>query len=124
MKNKKRLSKNGVSPVIATVLLITMVVVVALIIFVWFRNINKEAITKFDGKNVEIVCNEVIFESSYSSGELYILNSGNVPIYSMKLRASRQGSYDTDDLQEITDSNWPEKGLNPGEVFHQPLFLI
>ncbi len=113
----KKKNKSGVSPVIATVLLITMVVVIALIIFLWFRNINKEAITKFEGTNVEIVCNDVVFESGYSSGELDVINSGNVPLYSMKLRIFKEGSYNTNDLQEITDSNWPAKGLNPGATF-------
>jgi len=44
--------KKGVSPVIATVLLIAMVVVIALIIFLWFRGLTKEAITKFDVRNL------------------------------------------------------------------------
>ena len=128
MKKEKRLSqiwskpsmlkqRKGVSPVIATVLLITMVVVIALIIFLWFRNINKEAITKFDGTNVEIICNDVNFKSSYSLGNLYVLNSGNVPLYSIKMRISNSGSYSTIDLQDVPDSNWPEKGLNSGAAF-------
>ena len=109
--------RKGVSPVIATVLLVTMVVVLALIIFMWFRNINKEAITKFEGTNVEVVCGDVKFESSYSSGDLYVLNNGNVPLYSMKVRVFSGGSYETTDLQDIADSNWPAKGLNPGLAF-------
>ena len=109
--------RKGVSPVIATVLLISMVVIIALIIFLWFRNINKEAITKFDGTNVEIVCSDVKFESSYSSGILYVLNRGNVPLYSMKMKIFNSGSYSTVDLQDISDSSWPEKGLNPGGAF-------
>ena len=118
MKKRVMLSRRkGVSPVIATVLLITMVVVIALIIFLWFRNINKEAITKFDGTNVEIICNNVEFKSSYSLGEMYVLNSGNVPLYSMKMRISSGGSYNTVDLQDIANSNWPEKGLNSGRAF-------
>lgn len=113
-------SRKGVSPVVATVLLITMVVVIALIIFLWFRNINKEAITKFDGTNVEIVCGDVNFDASYLSGQLDVLNSGTVPIYSMKMRIYSEGSYNTDDMQEIADSNWPAKGLNSGMAFSSP----
>jgi flagellin-like protein len=109
--------KKGVSPVIATVLLVTMVVVMALIIFVWLTNINKEAITKFDGTNVEVICGDIKFDSSYSAGNLYALNSGDVPLYSMKMRVFRGGSYNTTDLQDISYSNWPEKGLNPGLAF-------
>src|SRR3989344_838916 len=91
--------KEGVSPVIATVLLVTMVVVIALIIFLWFRGINKEAITKFDGTNVEIICSDVRFDASYSSGVLYVINNGNVPMYSMKMKISDAGSFSTTDLQ-------------------------
>lgn len=116
----RRLSKKGVSPVVATVLLITMVVIIALIIFLWFRNINKEAITKFEGTNVEVVCSDVSFDASYSSGQLDILNTGTVPIYSMKLRVYTAGSYNTNDMQDITDSNWPAKGLNSGMAFSTP----
>lgn len=110
-------NKRGISPVIATVLLVVMVVVIALIVFLWFRNVNKEAITKFDGTNVEIICGDVQLESSYSSGTLFILNGGNVPVYSVKLRIFSDGSYSTNDLQEIETSNWPETGLNPGNAF-------
>ena len=117
MAIKKMIEKKGVSPVIATVLLVTMVVVIALIIFLWFRNINKEAITKFDGTNVEIVCSDVSFDASYSTGDIYVLNTGGVPIYSMKLRIYDGGSYETRDLHDISYSNWPDKGLNPGLVF-------
>ena len=111
------MKKRGVSPVIATVLLVTMVVVIALIIFLWFRNISQEAITKFDGTNVEVVCSDVSFDASYSSNNLYVINNGNVPMYSMKLRVYAGGSFETNDLQDISNSNWPEKGLNPGLVF-------
>lgn len=115
-KETKKRGKKGVSPVIATILLVAMVVVIALIVFLWFRNINREAITKFDGTNVEVVCGDVKFESSYKSGEVYVLNKGNVPIYSLKMRNYLAGNYNTTDLQEI-ESGWPEKGLNPGAAF-------
>ena len=116
-KELKRKDRRGVSPVISTVLLISMVVVIALIIFIWFRNINQEAITKFDGTNVEVICGDVKFDSSYSLGSLSVFNNGNVPVYSMKVQVEKQGSRDTYDLQDIEDSNWPEKGLNPGSAF-------
>jgi len=44
--------KKGLSPVIATMLLIAIVVVIGLIIFLWFRGMTEEAITKFDGTNI------------------------------------------------------------------------
>ncbi|MCW8966501.1 MAG: hypothetical protein OQK82_07435, partial [Candidatus Pacearchaeota archaeon] len=102
------------SPVIATVLLIAMVVVIGLIIFMWFRGFTQEAVTKFD-TNVELVCNDVIFDASYHSGVLSIVNTGNIPIYRMKLKISAQGSYTTKEL--TTTQGWTETGLNQGDTF-------
>ena len=48
------MKKRGVSPVIATILLIGIVIVIALIVFLWLRGMQQEAITKFEGMNVEI----------------------------------------------------------------------
>ena len=105
------MEKKGLSPVVATVLLIAMVIVLALIIFLWFRSMAQEAITKFEGQNVELVCDEVVFEASYSSNSLAFQNNGQVPIFQMKVRGGSGGSYSTETL-----SGWPEKGLNPGKA--------
>ena len=109
--------KKGISPVIATSLLIAMVVVIGLIIFLWFRSFTEEAVTKFDGRNVKLVCGDVQFESSYSSssGNLFLLNTGNVPIYSFQLKIEKPGSHETSDIKDITD--WPIEGLNQGGSF-------
>ena len=117
MNNLNITSKKGVSPVIATVLLIAMVVVMGLIVFLWFRNFSEEAITKFDDKNVKIICEQDIsFEARYSDGELVISNLGNVPIYNMKVKKTSAGSYTTINLNALS-SKWPSSGLNEGEVF-------
>jgi flagellin-like protein len=110
MKDKK-----GLSPVIATVLLIAMVIVLALIIFLWFRGMAQEAITKFDNKNVELVCADTNFEASYSGGTLLIQNNGQVPIYAMKIRKEGGGSHSTKNIEE--SEGWPSKGLNPGRTY-------
>jgi len=109
--------KKAVTPVIATVLLIGMVIVIALIVFLWFRGLTQEAITKFD-KNVELVCGEVNFEASYSNSEgtLAVSNIGNVPIYNMKVKISEEGDFKTESLNEISD-DWQSAGLNPGRRF-------
>ena len=116
LKKMKR-SKKGVSPVIATVLLIAMVVVIGMIIFLWFRGLTQEAIIKFE-KNIELVCEEVQFESVYSltTGELSFQNFGNVPVYNFKIKVSEEGSYKTLDIKEI-DSGWPSVGLKQGGTF-------
>ncbi len=121
---KKRNYKIGLSPVVATVLLIAMVIVIALIVFLWFRSLTEEAITKNlagSEKNIQLVCDDVYFESSYStsSNELLIRNSGNIPIYGFKIKISGDGSYTTSDLKDLSD-DWEtnyQTGLNQGMSF-------
>jgi|TARA_Y100000310_G_scaffold344913_1_gene460478 flagellin-like protein len=110
IKNKK-----GVSPVIATVLLIGIVIVIALIIFLWLRGLTQEAVIKFD-QNVELVCDEIEFDADYSVGSLTISNIGNIPIYEMKIKSLEDTSFETQDLNTLS-VNWPDAGLNPGRVF-------
>jgi len=112
---KKWLNDKGVSPVIATILLVGIVIIMGLIIFVWLRGLSGETITKFD-KNAVIVCEEIQFEASYAVGELSISNWGNVPIYQMKVKTSNQGNFDTSNLN-ILSGEWPEIGLNDGMGF-------
>lgn len=116
IKKEKKFSlnmenKRGVSPVIATVLLIAMVIVLGLIIFLWFKSFTKEAITKFDGENVELVCGDVAFSSSYSGGTLYISNDGAVPIYSLKAKVYTGGDSNPEAISGIDGK------LNPGKAF-------
>ena len=117
---KKRFNKKGLSPVIATVLLIAMVVVIGAIVFVWLKGLTKEQITKFGGTNIEVVCNDVYFEADYTTaGTLSILNSGNVPIYNFKIKIVNGGSYNMVDIGDIS-SEWADKfstGLNQGGLF-------
>jgi len=108
-------SKRGISPVIATVLLIAMVIVIGLIIFLWFSTFIEEEGTKF-GENIKFACEEVSFDASYLSGELTIKNVGNVPIFEMKIKLSSAGSHETKDLKDLS-GNWPELGLNQGKSF-------
>ena len=109
MKNKR-----GISPVIATVLLIAMVIVIGLIIFLWFKSMVEDEGTKF-GKNVKLVCDDVGFDARYSSGILSISNTGNVPIFEIKIKISEEGSHETKNLKDLSD--WPGLGLNQGGTF-------
>ena len=104
--------KRGLSPIIATMLLIAIIIVIGLIIFLWLRGINEEAITKFEGTNIKLICEEVAFEASYSDGSLYILNLGNVPIYKIKVKMEGEGAHSTKTLEEA--DGWPYFGLPQG----------
>ena len=89
--------KKGVSPVIATVLLISIVVVLALIIFFWFRSFTKEAVLKFD-KNIELVCEDVAFSGSVSETTIVMSNDGNVPLADVRVKISGAGGRKSVDL--------------------------
>jgi len=120
MKIKLKNKLNGLSPVIATVLLITMVIVIALIVFLWVRGMTKEAVTKFDNENIQLVCGDVAFEASYSESTLYITNPGTVPIFGMNVKDIGKGSHSTIDLR--TDSEtWLKTGLNQGGTFSEAI---
>lgn len=109
------MNKRGVSPVIATVLLIAMVIAIGLIVFLWFRGMIEEEGTKF-GKNVKLVCADVEFEATYSGVILSIVNRMPTPIYKMKIKIFKEGSYETKDL-DVLSGNWPDLGLNQGGTF-------
>src|SRR4030042_3226064 len=106
----KEVEKKGVSPVIATILLIALVIVIALIIFLFMRGIGEEAITKFGNENIKLACQKVELDKDYSDGALVISNLGEVPIFDMMVKLDKGGNYETIGLRELPNSNWPSSG--------------
>ena len=96
------MKKRGVSPIIATILLIVLVVIIGAIVFMWFRSMTQEAVIKFD-KNIDLVCDEVEFDASYSNEFLIISNIGNVPIYDMNIKLEGSGSYETKQMRSYNE---------------------
>ena len=111
------MKKRGISPVIATVLLIAIVSVIALIVFMWFRGFTKEACIKFEEENIELSCEKISFEAEYTDSikEIAVLNLGNVPIYEIEMKIVKIAGYETKNLKDIT--NWPNTGLKEQESF-------
>jgi len=102
MNNCKRASnRRGVSPVIATTLLITITIILAIIVFIWAKSFIGEAVEK-NGERAENSCELVTFDVNARMGaggeedltNLYldITNRGNVPIYSAEVRKKSLGS--------------------------------
>ncbi|MEK6894385.1 MAG: archaellin/type IV pilin N-terminal domain-containing protein [Nanoarchaeota archaeon] len=99
--------KKGVSPVVATVLLIVIVIVLATIIFIWAKGFLSESATKGD-RVVESSCEDVNFKvqiassasqcSSGSGWAIDINNIGNVPIYGIKVLKYDDSTGSIDDL--------------------------
>ena len=116
VKRFRKKTKRGLSPVITTVLLIALVVVSTSIVFLWFRGMVEEGVTKF-GKNIKLACDDVDFRAEYNSGTLNIVNNGNIPIYSFDVRISSGGNFETKEMKEISGIDWPETGLAQGNAF-------
>jgi FlaG/FlaF family flagellin (archaellin) len=110
-------TKEGLSPVVTTVLLIALTIIITIIIFLWFRGMVEEGVTKF-GENIQLACDKVEFEASYSEGIMSISNTGNIPIFRVDLKTTSDGNYVTKDIKEFAGgSNWPTSGLGVGGVF-------
>jgi flagellin-like protein len=81
--------KKGLSPVIATVLLISLAIVLVGIVFLWLRGFIGEQIEK-QGKPIDSVCANINFEKETELYEGYldlrITNLGNIHIYGMDVK--------------------------------------
>lgn len=115
MDLNKKLKKRGISPVVATVLLVGMVIVIGIIIFLWFRSFTQESAVKFN-KNIQLVCGEVIFAADWIGGIVYISNDGNVPIFNFKVKEDKgDGNFNTEEInKDITVADDKFQGLNSG----------
>src|SRR3989338_5076713 len=110
---RRGMRNKGLSPVIATVLLVGVVVVSGLIIFTWFRGLTQEAVTKFD-QNIQLVCNDVKFEAEYSNVDdtLAISNTGNILIFGFDIKESSESGSSTKSIDLLI--GWPKGGLKQG----------
>lgn len=111
------MKKRGLSPVIASVLLIALVLVLAAIIFLWARGFISEQIEKF-GTPIEDLCSDVDFDIELiSTGvgfEFEIANRGNVPIYNFDIKEIKGGG------SEISNFKF---GVKKSESVKQPVSL-
>lgn len=97
---KIELKKRGLSPVIATILLVLIAIIIAVIILLWARGFVKEAIEKsIAGKSerIENFCDDVSFSADASLSNpignpesstnlnIGITNTGDIPIYSVQI---------------------------------------
>lgn len=87
---KEGVNKRGLSPVIASVLLILLVLVLASIIFIWARGFIGEQVEKF-GEPIEKSCENINFEVAMNDGELEVLNKGDIAIRYLEVRMTKGG---------------------------------
>ena len=94
-----RLKKIGISPVVATVLLIAIALVLVLIIFTWAKTWVKEKIQKDVGgegaESIENFCDDIRFTAEaelIGTGRLNVNNIGIIPLYGIEVRKQGIGS--------------------------------
>lgn len=106
--------KRGLSPVIASVLLIALALIIATIIFLWAKNFVKEKTLKFE-EPIENSCVNVKFNAEVDligggdEIEVKVNNLGNVPVYGVEVRRSIGGS-----MENLGAEYFEGGGMPPG----------
>ncbi len=89
------MSERGLSPVIATLLLITIALLLGAIIFLWAKAFIGEKSEKFN-EPVENACLSVNFDAEayngIGTGTIAIVNKGNVPLYGIQIQKVKDGA--------------------------------
>lgn len=107
--------KRGLSAVIASVLLIALVLVIALMIFLWSKGFLGEQIEKFD-KPIKTYCEKIIFDVYRVNGTggydtLEVINRGNVNIYGFEVKMSSGGNSEVSNFALIVRSEESASGV-------------
>jgi len=92
---KKKMDRKAVSPLIATLILIVIVVSASSTIYIWSRSFIAEQLEKF-GSPAELTCEEIDFVTQLeiaggTSYELFVNNQANVDIPKLNLNFNREG---------------------------------
>lgn len=127
--------KRGIAPIVATVLLISLTVILAGIIFIWAKNFFPEQIQKL-GEPAENYCNQVQFDAEYDApkGEISVINRGNVPLYGVSLSKKSIASGSVEKIDNYYDNiyvvgvgetnSYAVSGISAGdEVIVTPVIL-
>jgi hypothetical protein len=107
--------KRGVSPMIATIILIIVVLAIVAIIVLWMTNFNRDTINKF-GEDIRLKCDESLegLRASYSSGRLSLVNNANIGIFDFKVKETKGGSRDSYDLSDKLGKDKWKSGMSAG----------
>ena len=87
---KSDFNKRGLSPVVASVLMILLVIILASMVFLWARGFVSEQIEKF-GQPIESLCDSVDFAAQLVDGSttpyaLEIVNRGDIDIFHLDIK--------------------------------------
>ncbi|MEK6800430.1 MAG: archaellin/type IV pilin N-terminal domain-containing protein [Nanoarchaeota archaeon] len=102
-----KLVKRGLSPVIATMLLVALTLVLATIIFLWARNFVGESIQK-DGREIGSFCEQVAFNAETAGNKINIENLGDIPIFAVEIKKKKV-------VGEIKEIGTIEQSISSGQ---------
>lgn len=113
------MNKKGLSPVIATVLLISIALILAIIIFLWARSFLNEKAMKFE-EPVESSCEKLQFDFEASSNtdgtiRLDLVNTGSIALYGFEIMKIGAGKIEYVDDFTQSEPNGLSGSLKPGE---------
>jgi flagellin-like protein len=118
MEVYNNMKKKGLSPVIASVMMIMLVLVLAAMIFLWARGFISEQIEKFD-KPIGDVCAEINFDAVLvGDNELEIINRGNVGIRSFDIKLIKGGT------SEVAKFDFGGPQIDPGQAVKKQVTLL
>jgi len=105
------MNKRGLSPVVATTLLIVLALILALIIFLWARSFLTEKNVKF-GEAIENSCKDIVFDAEASTSTISIVNKASIPLYEFEIYSSDSASRTLLDTKSCNGG----RGLSQGET--------
>jgi flagellin-like protein len=130
-------NKKGLSPVIASVLMILLVIILASMIFLWARGFVGEQIEKF-GQPIENLCESVDFVAQVVSGTstkyaLEIVNRGDIDIFHLDIKMFLGGNSEIGKFNFNVDAHGApikgdidlkmDSGEEPGEIEIYPALI-
>ncbi len=95
INNMKEGDNKAVSPLVATVILIGIVISASAVVYMWSKSFVGENLEKF-GSSIDTVCDEIAFAAQLeitggTSYELLINNKANVDIHKLNVNFNKQG---------------------------------
>ena len=112
---KRGINKKGLSPIVATSILIVIVIILAIIILLWARGFIKEAVIKEiagSSKRAEEFCREIGMRGFVNEDDTFgFENTGTIPIFAYRINLEESGSSEI-----IRVGNDQGGSVNPGDT--------
>jgi flagellin-like protein len=125
--------KRGLSPVIASILLLLLVLILAVMIFLWARGFLDERVEKF-GKPIEEMCEGVSLNIyRVDDAQLEVVNVGNVDVNYLDIEMKKDGNSEFGRFSSTIDKGeaviefvnlYMEDGITePDEIIIYPVLI-